>query len=237
MATVRDLYTKVSEETALDFEECRHLCRTMQQAGLLAKGRRGGWKDAPEITHADCARFMVALAATRTSGSRTVEGVRESVEKFSALIWRDPPGYRETLLERLVMILQYEMDFSSVSPGRIAFWDDDVWPTVELDYGPWKVGDRWWAIPDQVFERPGRRWTKKDETALDTGQFAAGFKFGPRMLLILRFLLTPTERWPARRRFLKRLYRPFKDVFAERQRAGLDRHDPLFPPAEPADDA
>ena len=140
MATVRDLYTKVSEETTLEFEECRHLCRTMQQAGLLPKGRRGGWKDAPEITHADCARFMVALAVTRTSGSRTVERVRERVENFSALIWRDPPGYRETLLERLVMIVQYEMDLTSISPMRIAFWDDDVWPTVEMEYGFWTVG-------------------------------------------------------------------------------------------------
>ncbi len=92
-------------------------------------------------------------------------------------------------------------------------------------------------IPNQVFERPGRRWTKKDETALDTGQFTAGFKFGPKMFLTLRYLLTPTERWVGSRRFRKRLYRPFKHVRAERARLGLEGHDPLFLPAEPAEDA
>ena len=119
---------------------------------------------------------------------------------------------------------------------RIAFWDDDVWPTVEMEYGLWTVGGRHMEIPNQVFERPRRRWTKKDEAALSAGQFAAGFKFGSQIFFTLRYLLTPTESWGSRR-FRKRLYRPFKHVRAERARLGLEGHDPLFLPAEPAEDA
>ena len=53
MATVRDLYQTVVEHTSLKLQETRHICRVMQQAGLLPTGRRGGWKDAPQITLED----------------------------------------------------------------------------------------------------------------------------------------------------------------------------------------
>ena len=217
MATVRDLYTQVSAKTSLGFAEAHHLCRTMQQAGLLPKGARGSWRYASQITREDCARFMITLALTRTSGSRTVAHVREQVEKFSKLVWHGPPHYRETLIDRLAMAMRYEMSNVSVWPMMVTVWDDQVAPTVVIKYFPWIFDDEHVRPRDQVFRRPGKRWTKKDIDSAFDGQMAVGFKMGSQFFEIFRDLLdAPVARPPS-----ARVLRPFGDTIDECVGRGL----------------
>ena len=187
MATVRDLYTKVSEETALEFEECRHLCRMMQQAGLLPKGRRGGWKDAPHVSAGDCAYFLLALAGTRNARTRTEKGVIESVERLGSLVWRDG-RYRETLLERLTLILNCELGWSYLTPTTTSIWNSERWPTAELEYR-WGIEEDERQVAFQIFGEGRSSWTDRDSEFWEQGALSDGFQFNDKLFAIFFELL------------------------------------------------
>ncbi len=197
MATVRDLYTEVSEETALGFEECRHLCRTMQQAGLLPKGHRGGWKDAPQIDTADCVRFLLALAGTRTARSRTVDGVTRSVNRFEKLMCRVRTEFEENLLFRLALLIDVARDpreqfeeSAFLELERMVFLDNDTKPSVELLYD---LRTRKRHGLTQIFSPQQKLSKAKTRAWWDSGEFSIGFSVNTHMLAVLSDLLGPNE--------------------------------------------
>ena len=91
MATTSDLEAAFRKESRLKPGEVRMLTRILQDAELLPKGRRGGWRNMPELTPVHCAIWLVGLAVTRRSGLRNVAGLRKRIERVLGLVNKREP--------------------------------------------------------------------------------------------------------------------------------------------------
>ena len=84
MATTKDLSELIDRE--MGEGQGPFLVRICQDAGLLPKVKRGGWRSMKELTPERLADFVIAIAGTRAVGERNANGARAAVERFAGLV-------------------------------------------------------------------------------------------------------------------------------------------------------
>ncbi len=139
MATTKDLSNLIDREMGKG--QGPFLVRICQDAGLLPKAKRGGWRSMEQLTAEQLADFVIAVAGTRAVGERNANGARAAIERFAALAcdwedWEDGRGVR-TLREDIAYFLgksryKLEIEADSFSPLWILFINDSRGPWAEI---------------------------------------------------------------------------------------------------------
>lgn len=135
MSTTKDLSQLIDREMGKG--QGPFLIRICQDAGLLPKVKRGGWRAMEDLTAEHLADFVIVVAGTRAAGERNVMGARTAVERFAALTcdWEDERGVR-TLRDDIADFLGQYRDRLQIGDGyhalRILFVSDERDPEVEI---------------------------------------------------------------------------------------------------------
>lgn len=140
MASVVDLYTELSKHPGLDFGELRNVARALQTAGLLPVASRRDRMNPPKIGADHCAIFVIALACSGLSGSRTPAALGRRVRKFKKLVHVDASGSRVKLQDELARLINLHRDNDLMNSRdrylrRIHFIIDDKDPEVDIEWG------------------------------------------------------------------------------------------------------
>ena len=188
MATTSDLEAAFRKESRLKPGEVRMLTRILQDAELLPKGRRGGWRNMPELTTEHCAIWLVGLAVTRRSGLRNVAGLRKRIERVLGLVNKMEP--EETFggfMAHLITDYADDRYHERFLPLRILIVNDDTNPTAEVAFSdPTRQGkdDEYYEI---IFVAPEYLAKSKDEILSQKGTaFADAFVIGAEVLFTFR---------------------------------------------------
>ena len=137
MATTKDLSALLDREMGKG--QGPFLVRIFQDADILPRVKRGGFRAMVNLTPEHLANVVMAVAATRPAGQRTWQAAKAGVERFAALQmdWRDERGVR-SLREDLAFFLEQYRDKQVIGTGYdfacILFIDDDKKPEVELRF-------------------------------------------------------------------------------------------------------
>ena len=115
MATTKDLSNLI--DRVMGEGQGPFLVRICQDAGLLPKAKRGGWRSMAQLTPDHVADFIIAVAGTRASGKRNANGAKRAIEMFASLVtdwedWENNRGER-TLREDISFLLstnRYELE-------------------------------------------------------------------------------------------------------------------------------
>ena len=102
MATTKDL--SVLFDRVMGEGQGPFLVRICQDAGLLPKVKRGGWRSMKELTPERLADFVIAIAGTRAVGERNANGARAAVERFAGLV--NVRSGKKTLRDTLAALLR-----------------------------------------------------------------------------------------------------------------------------------
>ncbi len=102
MATTKDLSELIDRE--MGEGQGPFLVRICQDAGLLPKVKRGGWRSMEQLTPEQLADFVIAIAGTRAVGKRNANGARAAVERFAGLV--NVRSGRKTLRDTLAALLR-----------------------------------------------------------------------------------------------------------------------------------
>ena len=133
MATTKDLAKLIDREMAPG--QGPFLVRICQDAGLLPKVKRGGWRAMEQLTAEHLADFVIAVAGTRAVGERNANGARTAFERFSPLTCEWEKG-RHTLREDLSNFLGQYRDKLEIGDGysfsRMLFINDSQDPKAEI---------------------------------------------------------------------------------------------------------
>jgi hypothetical protein len=135
MATTKDLSELIDREMGRG--QGPFLIRICQDAGLLPKAKRGGWRSMEQLTAEQLAGFVIAVAGTRAAGARNANGARAAVERFSDLTcdWGEGLGVH-TLREDIANFLCEYRDKLEIGKGFrfswILFISDEHCPEVEI---------------------------------------------------------------------------------------------------------
>ena len=135
MATTKNLSELIDREMGKG--QGPFLVRICQDAGLLPKAKRGGWRSMEQLTVDHLADFIIAMAGTRAVGERNANSARAAVERFAPLTmdWRGEHGVR-TLREDIANFLGQYRDKQEIVGGRdfewILFINDERHPEVEI---------------------------------------------------------------------------------------------------------
>ncbi len=127
MATTKDLSALIDREMGKG--QGPFLVRICQDARLLPKVRRGGWRSMKELTPERLADFVIAIAGTRAVGERNANGARAAVERFAGLV--NVRSGKKTLRDTLAALLQNGMP-NDVSRLSVLFVNHPDRPEVEV---------------------------------------------------------------------------------------------------------
>ena len=193
MASTSDLEAAFRKESRLQPGEVRMLTRILQEAELLPKGRRGGWRQMPELTPVHCAIWLVGLAVTRRSGLRNVAGLRKRIERVLGLVNKRKP--EETFGGFMTQLITDYADgrFPELfMPLRILIINDDTNPAAEFAFSdPTREGkdDEYGEV---IFVAPEYLAKSKDEIVGQKGtEFADAFVIGAEVLFTFREVFAP----------------------------------------------
>ena len=144
MATTNDLKQLIDREMGKG--QGPFLVRICQDAGLLPRVKRGGWRAMEDLTVERLADFVIAVAGTRPVGARNANGARAAVDMFAALTceWEGERGVR-TLRDDIAYFLGQYRDRLQIGDGyqlyRILFVSDEHDPEVEIQLIPTEGDD------------------------------------------------------------------------------------------------
>ncbi len=142
MATTKDLSKLIDREMGKG--QGPFLVRICQDAGLLPKAKRGGWRSMEQLTPEHLADFVIAVAGTRAVGERNANGARTAIERFSPLTcdWETERGVR-TLREDIAYFLGQYRDNLEIGKGfffSLLFINDSKLPEAEIQLNPYEAG-------------------------------------------------------------------------------------------------
>ena len=188
MATTSDLEAAFRKESRLKPGEVRMLTRILQDAELLPKGRRGGWRNMPELTPVHCAIWLVGLAVTRRSGLRNVAGLRKRIERVLGLVNKVEP--EETFGGFMTQLITDYADgrfHDDFMPLRILIVNDDTRPTAEVAFSNPKRQGKADEYGEVIFVAPEYLAKSEDEIVGQKGTaFADAFVIGAEVLFTFR---------------------------------------------------
>ena len=139
MATTKNLSELIDREMGKG--QGPFLVRICQDAGLLPKAKRGGWRSMEQLTVDHLADFIIAIAGTRAVGERNANSARAAVEQFSPLThdWGEGHGARSLREDIANMLRQYRDKFEigeDLYCSWILFVSDEHCPEVEIRLSP-----------------------------------------------------------------------------------------------------
>ena len=169
------------------------MTRILQDAELLPKGRRGDWRQMPELTAVHCAIWLVGLAVTRRAGLRNVAGLRKRVERVLGLVNKVD---RETtfggFLARLITDYVDARFHERFMPIRILIVNDDTNPIAEVAFSDPTRRDKDDEYGEIIFVAPEYLAKSADEIVGQKGtEFADAFVIGAEVLFIFREVFAP----------------------------------------------
>ena len=134
MATTKDLSNLIDQEMGKG--QGPFLVRICQDAGLLPKVKRGGWRTMKQLTAEHLADFVIAVAGTRAVGERNANGARVAVERFAPLICGEEGLDARTLREDIADFLTQYRDNLEIGGGYFLVWilfiNDSLMPEAEI---------------------------------------------------------------------------------------------------------
>ena len=137
MSTTKDLSELLDREMGKG--QGPFLVRVFQDAEILPRVKRGGWRKMENLTPAHLADVVMALAATRPAGQRNARSAKAAVERFATLTcdWEGEKGVR-SLREDLVFFLEQYRDKGAVGDDYECTWilfvDDANKPEAEIRF-------------------------------------------------------------------------------------------------------
>lgn len=137
MATTSDLSKLLDREMGKG--QGPFLVRIFQDAEILPRVKRGGFRKMEHLTPEHLADVVMAVAATRPAGQRTWQAAKAGVERFAALQmhFEGEMGVR-SLHEDLVFFLEQVRDKDVIGEEYKIIWilfiDDANKPEVELRF-------------------------------------------------------------------------------------------------------
>ena len=137
MATTKDLSKLMDREMGKG--QGPFLVRIFQDADILPRVKRGGFRAMEHLTPEHLADVVMALAATRPAGQRTWQAAKAGVERFATLQcdWGGEKGVR-SLREDLVFFLEQYRDKDVIGEGYECTWilfvDDVNKPEAEIRF-------------------------------------------------------------------------------------------------------
>ncbi len=193
MATTSDLEAAFRKEPRLKPGEVRMLTRILQDAELLPKGRRGGWRQMPELTPVHCAIWLVGLAVTRRAGLRNVVGLRKRVEQVLGLVNKvEPETTFGGFLTQLITDYVDARFHDQFMPHRILVINDDTNPTAEVVFSDPTRRGKDDEFGELIFCAPEYLAKSEDEIVDQKGTaFADAFVIGAEVLFTFREVFAP----------------------------------------------
>ena len=127
MATTKDLSELIDREMGKG--QGPFLVRICQDADILPRVKRGGWRAMAELTPEHLADFIMALAGTRAAGERNARSARAGVDRFADLVMESHG--KSTVREDLATVIR-----GGVREDKIVRWmlfiNHPTSPEVEL---------------------------------------------------------------------------------------------------------
>ena len=137
MATTKDLSALLDREMGKG--QGPFLVRIFQDAEILPRVKRGGFRKMVDLTPEHLADVVMALAATRQAGQRTWQAAKAGVERFAPLesLWGRERGF-PSLREGLVFFLEQYRDKDVIGEDWDFSWalfiDDVNQPAAEFRF-------------------------------------------------------------------------------------------------------
>ncbi len=193
MATTSDLEAAFRKEPRLRSGEVRQLTRILQDAELLPKGRRGGWRQMPELTPVHCAIWLVGLAVTRRAGLRNVAGLRKRIERVLGLVNKvKPEDTFGGFLEQLITDYVGGRFNGRFMPMRILIVNDDTDPAAEVLFSDSTRLGKDDEYGELIFVTPEYLAKSADELVDQKGtKFADAFVIGAEVLFTFHEVFAP----------------------------------------------
>ena len=134
MGTTKDLSNFLDEEMGKG--QGPFLVRTFQDADILPRVKRGGYRSMVHLTPEHLADVVIALAVTRQSGQRTARAAKAGVAHFGPLesLWgikKGIPSLREGLVFFLEQYRDRDITEEDWTFSWVLFLDDDL-PTAHV---------------------------------------------------------------------------------------------------------
>ena len=85
MATTKDLANLIDRKMGKG--QGPFLVRICQDASLLPRVKRGGWRSMVHLTAEHLADFIIGVSGTRSAGERNAYAARAAVDRFANLVW------------------------------------------------------------------------------------------------------------------------------------------------------
>lgn len=137
MATTKDLSKLLDCEMGKG--QGPFLVRIFQDAGILPRVKRGGFRKMEHLTPEHLADVVMAVAATRQAGQRTWQAAKVGVERFATLEshWGRGRGF-PSLREALAFLIGQYRDKGVIGEDRLFSWalfiDDVDQPAAEFRF-------------------------------------------------------------------------------------------------------
>ena len=137
MGTTKDLSDLIDREMGKG--QGPFLVRIFQDADILPRVKRGGWRAMEHLTPEHLADVLMALAATRPAGQRSWRAAKAGVERFATLQcdWEGEKGVR-SLRQDLVFFLEQYRDKDVIGEDYECTWilfiDDVNKPEAEIRF-------------------------------------------------------------------------------------------------------
>lgn len=205
MATVSELCAMFGQIRGLNESEVKQVARALQQSNLLPLANRRQRMRPPEITIKHCVVFLIGLACSSPSGSRTPATLGPRVRKFLKLAHLDAGGSPVKLQDEIARIIDLHRDNEWLNGRgrylrRILFVIDDKDPQVDIEWG------RFARKGEPIFERHNycdARQLSPDVPIKYDHEFGGlnhAYILGSDAFLAIRNVLGPLEEAEARQR-------------------------------------
>ena len=160
MATTTDLSKLLDREMGKG--QGPFLVRIFQDAEILPRGKRGGFRNMVHLTPEHLADVVMALAATRGAGKRTWQAAKAGVERFAPLEshWGRERGF-PTVREGLAFFLEQYRDKDVIGDDYDFNWalfiDDVNQPAAEFRFFRDEAGETgqqsvYYSHPEAILE-------------------------------------------------------------------------------------